>query len=135
MYKLIINSFLFGIIYLLNFCYAKTIEDPIAKHDASQCGIYLCKSLPSYATEYIQSGCLDNFNDYLQSNIKSINEINLPNENLIELSNQSVKETNINTLITLSIISFSGALFLGYIVSINEKKNMRTTILIQNKEF
>ncbi len=135
MNKFFINSFILGIISFINVCYAKTIEDPVAKHDAAQCATYLCKSLPSYATEYIQSGCVGKFYDYIQTNFKSVEQINLPVENLIQVQNQSNIQTDLNRLMALSVLSFGSALILGYLLSVYEKKNIKIFTLIQNKEF
>ncbi len=44
----------------------KSIEDPVARHDANQCGTYLCPSMPAYATEYLQSGCEGEFQEYMK---------------------------------------------------------------------
>jgi hypothetical protein len=39
----------------------KSIVDPVMKHDAKQCGQYLCPSHPSAAEAYIMSGCEGDF--------------------------------------------------------------------------
>jgi hypothetical protein len=47
----------------------KSIEDPVARHDANQCGTYLCASMPSYTTEYLQSGCIGEFQEYVKEKV------------------------------------------------------------------
>jgi hypothetical protein len=46
----------------------KSIQDPVARHDAKECGTYLCPSIPTYATAYLQSGCYGEFQEYIRQN-------------------------------------------------------------------
>lgn len=106
MYKPLLKSFLFGIISLFIFCYAKNIDEHVSE-------TYLCKSLPPYTTEYIKS----------------------QSENLIETNDQTINTISFDKIIAISILLFGSTLVLRYLFCIQEKKNINTTILIQNKEF
>lgn len=41
--------------------------DPVARHDAKSCALYLCPSLHNEATAYLQAGCTTTFQSFLHS--------------------------------------------------------------------
>ena len=47
---------------------SKSIQDPVARHDAKQCGTYLCPRFAEAATAYLESGCRTSFKDFLGAN-------------------------------------------------------------------
>ena len=42
----------------------KHTTDPVARHDARSCALYLCPALADYATEYLQTGCVSTFKSF-----------------------------------------------------------------------
>jgi hypothetical protein len=42
-------------------------SDPIARHDAKSCALYLCPSLHEEATAFLQTGCKTSFRNFLKS--------------------------------------------------------------------
>ncbi len=118
-----LNALILYFILNLTFTYSssehvKHVEDPVAKHDANMCGVYLCSSFSDKATKYIQEGCIGTFRDWLLENTH-IND-NTNNElqmNSILLSNSvCVVEDNIplDTTLQLTLFSFFLSLFIGY---------------------
>ncbi len=49
--------FLLCLVGLVDVHAGRTVEDPVARHDARQCGTYLCKKYADVATAYLESGC------------------------------------------------------------------------------
>lgn len=47
--------------------FSKEFEAPVARHDADNCGVYLCPSLPDHATSYIQEGCYGDFKEWVST--------------------------------------------------------------------
>jgi hypothetical protein len=45
----------------------KHTTDPVARHDARSCALYLCPALADHATEYLQTGCIDTFKNFLKT--------------------------------------------------------------------
>ena len=45
---------------------SRSTYDPVARHDAKSCALYLCPSLQSEATAFLQSGCKESFRDFLR---------------------------------------------------------------------
>ncbi len=131
LFVLNINTLIIGLV-------AKTIEDPVAKHDAKQCAIYLCSRLPDIATSYIESGCLGNFKDYINDVIKPTN-LNLENIKKTELI-ESISDTNssnyveLNTLFYMITFSLVSSMALGYLLRNTEKTSYRYW-MVQQKEF
>ncbi len=115
---------------------AKTIEDPVARHDAQQCGIYLCRSLPTLATEYIQSGCVGSFYESIKSNISDIQEnLNLVSKNIQEYNLYDNNIVNCKKIIYLSIFSLITSLVIGYFLGLYDKKIIMKKYISQNKNF
>ena len=102
------------IFYNIVLSFGKTIEDPVARHDAKQCGTYLCSGLPTLATQYIQSGCVGQFSNYILKSITTDENLNL----LVETSNQikTNQENNVNFigLGFLATLCFISSTFIGY---------------------
>lgn len=46
---------------------SRSSYDPVARHDAKSCALYLCPSLHNQATEYLQTGCRESFREFLRS--------------------------------------------------------------------
>lgn len=44
---------------------SRTVEDPVARHDANECGRYLCPRYADFATAYLQAGCKTSFKDFV----------------------------------------------------------------------
>lgn len=112
----------------------KTIEDPVARHDAKQCGIYLCSKLPDMATSYIQSGCMGSFSEHIQ-NLTHIVREQITKTELFETN--TINNTNyvdFQTMIFIVTFSFCVSAFLGYYLRNSEKTHYRYW-LIQQKEF
>ncbi len=131
-YALCLISFILGIKNI----FAKTIEDPVARHDAQQCGIYLCRSLPVLAKEYIQSGCIGSFYEHIKSNIPDMKEnLNLVSKNIQENSQYSGDIVNGKKLIYFSIFSLITSLIGGYILGLYDKKLIMKKYISQNKNF
>ncbi len=106
----------FFIIFLLYplFIYGKSIEDPVARHDANQCATYLCPSMPEYATTYLQEGCVGRFKDYMES---KRNKEDISNLLLIEEEETSYKEgvgIDLEVVTILGVISGMISLGIGY---------------------
>lgn len=45
--------------------------DPVARHDAKSCALYLCPSLHNEATAFLQAGCTSSFGQFLLSTYKA----------------------------------------------------------------
>ncbi len=119
---------IFLICIYLQSIYAKQIEDPVAKHDANMCGIYLCGGFPDLATKYIQSGCDGDFRSFLENEKSSKSEHIM--ESFIE-SSQNVEEKEYYTKMLLIIMGITSGLissFLGYYIGIWEGKKQKRPV-------
>lgn len=47
--------------------FARSVEDPVARHDARECGTFMCARMPAAATAYIQAGCVGSFADFVDA--------------------------------------------------------------------
>jgi hypothetical protein len=56
------------LLLLVGACHARSVQDPVARHDARQCGTYLCPRFADSATSYLESGCKTSFKDFLKKN-------------------------------------------------------------------
>ncbi len=45
---------------------SRSTYDPVARHDAKTCALYLCPSLHEEATAFLQTGCKESFRDFLR---------------------------------------------------------------------
>lgn len=45
--------------------------DPVARHDAQSCALYLCPSLHEEAASYLRTGCTSSFRHFLSSSSSS----------------------------------------------------------------
>lgn len=45
----------------------KHTSDPVARHDANSCALYLCPTLANHATEYLQAGCKSTFKLFIKN--------------------------------------------------------------------
>ncbi len=101
--------------YNIVLSYCKSIEDPVSRHDAKQCGTYLCSGLPILASKYIQSGCIGQFSDYIQKSISTTSEnLNLYVESANEPSINSGVYVSYQTLIFLGTLCVLSSTFIGY---------------------
>ena len=93
----------------------KSIEDPVARHDAKECGVYLCPSIPTYATTYLQNGCNGEFQEYIHKNIL-LKEALLPSHLDFQQQNEPGKLEEKRDLRFIGIGLFSGivSLFIGF---------------------
>jgi hypothetical protein len=116
-------------IYLLLLLFAivssKSIEDPVARHDANQCGTYLCSSIPTYATQYLQSGCQGQFIDFIKSQEELFNKELKSNMEMYENSEKVVDQNGVNQniVIILGILSGFFSLTVGYIYGKKENED------------
>jgi hypothetical protein len=116
-------------IYLLLLLFAivssKSIEDPVARHDANQCGTYLCSSMPTYATQYLQSGCEGQFIDFIKLQEEILNKELKSNMEMYESSEKVVNKNGVNQniVIMLGILSGFFSLTVGYIYGKKEHKD------------
>ena len=46
---------------------SKNTYDPVSRHDAKSCAMYLCPSIYKEATSFLQTGCTTSFRDFLRS--------------------------------------------------------------------
>lgn len=46
---------------------SKHTYDPVSRHDAKSCALYLCPSFHEEATSFLQTGCTTSFRTFLQS--------------------------------------------------------------------
>ncbi len=93
-------------IYLLN-SIAKTIEDPVAKHDINECSNYLCSSYSSLASEYIATGCIGSFDNYVDTKISTTKLNKIINYDTDKINYDSNFNNNfITILFAILIISF-----------------------------
>ncbi len=115
--KTFIKIILFFNFINIIFC---AIEDPVARHDLSECATYLCPTYKNMAKDYLASGCVGDFKDYFELNyIEKNNELNMLSENTIDKK----EYINLNTLLFLTTFSSLISLYIGYIFSKNEKEN------------
>ncbi len=102
----------------------KSIIDPVARHDARQCGTYLCNSMPDYATAYLEEGCNGEFSAFLQryteDNLKK--EVRQPQE-LKEFRSQHDNMVNLKTMVYLLLFSTLACWVIGYLYGMYEYKN------------
>jgi len=42
----------------------KRLKDPVVRHDAKQCGQYMCPAYPNAAEKYILDGCSGDFSEF-----------------------------------------------------------------------
>lgn len=65
-YTLVTSLFL--IVVFAETATARSVQDPVARHDAKQCGTYLCPRFADAATSYLESGCKTSFKEFLGTN-------------------------------------------------------------------
>ncbi len=112
-----LNFFIYNLIIIPIFVYSSSehtrhIEDPVARHDANMCGVYLCPSLSDKATKYLEEGCINNFRDWLLDNTHISTTMSELQMNVLECDmNDNIP---LELAIQLSLISFSISLFIGY---------------------
>ncbi len=131
--KMYLSMFLILLVGLFIKVSGKTIEDPVARHDAKQCGTYLCSRLPDLATSYIQSGCTGKFTDYISELVKP-EELNLELIESVPVKKIINNDVDFNTLFYMIILSFIISMALGYWLRNTEKTSYRYW-MVQQKEF
>ncbi len=106
------------------------IEDPVARHDLSECSTYLCPKYRVMAEDYMRNGCVGEFKDYvLKGSLKESETLNMMiSENNIN-ENKSV---SINSVLFLSTLSSIISLYIGFNIGKKEKENEQMLLM---KEF
>ena len=81
----------------------KRVKDPVVRHDAKQCGQYMCPAYPNAAEKYILNGCSGDFDSFASSTTLS--------------AAASQKATGISSTSFLTFASLSGlvALAVGFV--------------------
>ncbi len=94
------------------------IEDPVARHDVSECATYLCPTYRNIAKDYLKSGCVGTFKDYFEINYKE------EERHMLEMIKKKNENNNINISTLLSLVSISTliSLYIGFIFSKKEKE-------------
>ena len=59
----------------LGLVFAKTIEDPVPRHDVSMCAVFLCPSVVSNVKEYLVSGCDGTLKEFLRGRTNTKNDV------------------------------------------------------------
>ncbi len=126
-----LKLFLLYIIFLI--INAKQIQDPVAKHDASMCGVYLCPGLPDLATKYLQSGCIQEFGNFLNDERDVLKDFHEEKNNLMmdTLNENSENQNNEYTKLVLIFLAIGSGLFssmFGYYIGIWEQKQNKKVI-------
>ncbi|KAJ8605650.1 hypothetical protein CTAYLR_000156 [Chrysophaeum taylorii] len=78
----------------------KTLKDPVVRHDAKQCGQYLCPAFPAAAEKYILNGCDGTFSTELVEDEKGVRS---------------------STLAALASVSAATALVVGFFAGAREQ--------------
>ena len=105
------------------------IEDPVARHDLSECSTYLCPKYRVMAEDYMRNGCVGEFKDYvLKGSLKEDVTLKMISENSVNED----KSVNINSVLFLSTLSSLVSLYIGYKIGIKEKEDMQMILM---KEF
>jgi hypothetical protein len=114
-----INKLYIKIILFLNFIHILfgAIQDPVARHDLSECATYLCPTFRNMAEDYLGSGCVGEFKDYFKANYIEVN--------LMESETNKVETINLSTLLFLMTLSTFISLYIGYTFSQKEKEDER----------
>ncbi len=98
------------------------IEDPVARHDLSECATYLCPTFRNMAEEYLKSGCVGEFKSYFETHYSETHDLELLN--MVSNSESSNKENiNITTLVFLTTLSSLVSLYVGFIRGKKDKQN------------
>ncbi len=81
------------------------IEDPVARHDSKECGTYLCSKIPTLATQYIQSGCIGEFTDFIKEQVKTVGFEHNQNSHTTNLMTYNTKTNDIEENCDISEIN------------------------------
>merc|ERR1719327_1211604 len=92
----------------------KSIVDPVLKHDAKQCGQYLCPGFPNAAEKYILDGCEGDFKDTIGTMDMSAKED----------SSTSSSAVSTTLLLTLSGSCGVAALLIGFVAGAREERQL-----------
>ncbi len=119
-----INKLFIKILLFFNFINIifGAIQDPVARHDLSECATYLCPTFRNMAEDYMKSGCVGEFKDFFNENFKESKEEN----ELIMVSKNDIhneKDIDTNTLFVLTTLSSLISLYIGFIYAKREKMN------------
>ncbi len=122
-----INIFkIFFFLNFLNITFGK-IEDPVARHDLSECSTYLCPKYRIMAEDYMRGGCVGEFKDYiLKGSLKENIELNM-------ISKNDIKMVNLNILLFLSTISALTSFYIGFLIGKKEELFNKTNRLKINE--
>jgi hypothetical protein len=125
------NKYFIKIFLMFGFLYNVfgAIEDPVARHDLSECSTYLCPKYRVMAEDYMRSGCVGEFKDYaLKGSFKEDITLNMISESYVNKE----KSVSINSVLFLSTFSSLTSLYIGYKIGKKEKKDMEMLLM---KEF
>ncbi len=107
------------------------IEDPVARHDLSECATYLCPKYRVMSEDYMREGCVGEFKDYvLKGSLKEEAEsirLNMISENDIH----EKESVSINSVLFLSTISSLISLYIGFYFGKKEKMNEQMILMKQ----
>ncbi len=115
------------LINILNITFG-AIEDPVARHDLSECSTYLCPKYRVMAEDYMRAGCVGEFKDYILKGEFKIEKLNMISKNNINKG----ESVSINNVFILSTISSLISLYIGFIIGKKEKEKEEIILM---KEF
>ena len=84
----------------------KRIKDPVVRHDARQCGQYLCPAYPNAAEKYILDGCESDFESYAGASTSL---------NAVASAEAAATGITTSTLVALAAASGLVALVVGFV--------------------
>lgn len=128
--KMIYKILFFIYIFNIGLC---AIEDPVARHDLSECSTYLCPKYRNIAKDYLSNGCVGEFKDYFNENFDTT-KINKEIEFISENENNINDLNDINHILFLMSISTLISFYIGFIFGKKEKED-ETKILIKEIEY
>ncbi len=125
---------IYKILFLVHILYIVlgAIEDPVARHDVSECSTYLCPKYRNIANDYLTNGCIGEFKDYFKENF-DITKMNKETKLNINYENKR-NETSEKYILFLTTISSLISLYIGFIFGKKEKEN-EMKILIKEIEY
>lgn len=118
------------IFFLINILYMVygAIEDPVARHDLSECSTYLCPTYRVMAEDYMRDGCVGEFKEYVLKGMMK-GEYESKRLNMISKKRED-KYVNIDSLYILVMLSSLISVYIGFYVGKKENE-----IIFLMKEF
>lgn len=113
------NKYFIKIFLMFGFLYNVfgAIEDPVARHDLSECSTYLCPKYRVMAEDYMRNGCVGEFKDYALKGSFKEDELLKEDITLNMISESYVnkeKSVSINSVLFLSTLSSLTSLYIGF---------------------